>query len=73
MDVIIICLSRRPLFLYFEIYMSLSFRVHFLSVKWNAIFLRNTLLPFVIFYVFQKFYTRRKYIRVQEDTITTVS
>ena len=48
-------------------------QAHFLSVSRNFDFLKSTLSPFVIFYVFQKFYNLRKYVRVQQDTITTVS
>ena len=46
-------------------------QANFLSVKRNFDFLKSTLSPFMIFYVFQKFYNLRKYVRVQQDTITT--
>ena len=42
--------------------------IHFLSVKINAYFLRSTLSALVIFYIFQKFYNLRKYIRVMKDS-----
>ena len=45
----------------------------FLSVKWNAAFLKNTLHTLVIFSVFQEFYNLRKYIRVKKDSITGLS
>ena len=48
-------------------------QAHFLSISRNFDFLESALSPFVIFYVFQKFYNLRKYVRVQQDTITTFS
>jgi hypothetical protein len=50
---------------------SLISQTHFLSIKSNATFLRNTLPTLMIFYVFQKFYNLRKYVRVHADTLMT--
>ena len=60
-----------PLFLYFEMHMPSIAQAHFLSVSRNFDFLKSTLSPSVIFYVFQKFYNLRKYVRVQKTSLQT--
>ena len=47
--------------------------IHFLMVKKNARFLRNSPLAFLIISVCQSFYGRRKYVRVRQDVITDFS
>ena len=62
----------QPLFVFRNKY-ALLFWGTISLVKQNAYFLRNTLPTIVIFYVFQKFYTLRKYVHVMKDCITDFS
>ena len=44
-----------------------------LTVNENVHFLENALLVLAIFYVFQKFYNLRVYVRVRPDTVLNIS